>query len=106
MKYTNSTYEELVEQLNTLQDNVNNLEKKAVSQKQTEYDLETSERNMSAILEKNADGIIIVDTDGIVLYVNPAAERLFDRKKEKFIGYSFGFPVSASKTEDTLVILS
>lgn len=105
MKYTNSTYEELVEQINALQDNVNNLEKNAVSQKQTEYDLVTSERNLSAILEKNADGIIIVDTAGIVLYVNPAAERLFDRSKEKFIGYSFGFPVSASKTEDRLVII-
>lgn len=105
MKFTDSTYEELVEQINTLQENVNKLEKKAVSHMQAEYDLETSERNLSAILEMNADGILIVDTDGIVLYVNPAAERLFGRSKDKFLGYSFGFPVSASKTDDTLVII-
>lgn len=105
MIYTDSKYEELVKQINALQDNVNNLQRNAVSQQQTENDLETSEKNLSAILEKNADGIVIVDTDGIVLYVNPAAEMLFGRNKEKFIGYPFGFPVSTNKAEDTLVIL-
>ena len=87
-----------------LQERINSLEKTVATQRQTEDALITSEKNLSAILEKNADGIVIVDTDGMVLYVNPAAEKLFGKSKEDFLGYPFGFPVSADKAEDSLVI--
>lgn len=51
-------------------------------------------------LEGNMDGIVVVDGDGKVLYVNPAAEFLFGRKEDELVGHPLGFPVVADrKTE-------
>lgn len=104
MKNDDLTRAQLIERIHALQETINSLEKKAATQKQTEDALSASEKNLSAILEKNPDGIVIVDVDGAVLYVNPAAEKLFDKKKQDFLGYPFGFPVSADKAEDSLII--
>ncbi len=101
----NMTKEQLLEQIAALQETITGLEKAATVQKQTEDALSASEKNLSAILEKNPDGIVIVDMDGVVLYVNPAAEKLFGKTKKDFLGYSFGFPVSADKAEDSLDIV-
>ena len=104
MKNKDLTKEQLVEQISALQDRINSLEKTVAAQRQTEDALRTSEKNLSAILEKNADGVIIVDTDGTVLYVNPAAEKLFGKRKEDFLGYPFGFPISTDKAPDSVII--
>jgi PAS domain S-box-containing protein len=96
--------EQLVEQVRALQDRIHDLEQSAAVHSQTEDALKTSEKNLSAILEQNADGIVIVDEEGAVLYVNPAAEKLFGKRKEEFIGYPFGFPVSADKAEASIII--
>ena len=50
------------------------------------------------IIESLTDGIIIVDTNGIVRFVNPAATALFGRKAEDFVGQVFGSPVVAGET--------
>lgn len=52
-----------------------------------------SEARFRNIIEKNADGIVIVDTDGIVRFVNPAAEALMGCKAAELVGEVFGFPV-------------
>lgn len=57
------------------------------------------EKRLNTIIEKNADGIIIVDINGDVQFVNLAAEKLFLRKKSEFIGCHFGFPTNAEKAE-------
>ena len=52
------------------------------------------------IIEKNADGIIIADCNGVLRYMNPAAESLFERDARAFIGEMFGFPlVGGEKAE-------
>src|SRR4030042_5339602 len=104
MKNKDLTGEQLLKQIHALQKKINSLEKTVAAQSQTEDALKTSEKNLSAVLEKNADGIIIVDMNGTVLYVNPAAEKIFGKSKEDFLGYSFGFPVSTDKAENILVI--
>jgi PAS domain S-box-containing protein len=56
------------------------------------------------IIVKNADAIIVVNKQGIIRYVNPAAERLFDRAVEELIGTTFGFPMtSGERTEIDIV---
>jgi PAS domain S-box-containing protein len=104
MKNKELTKKQLVEQIRVLQEKINILARTAAVPHRTQDALGTFDENLSTILEKNADGIVIVDTDGIVLYVNPAAEKLFGRRKEEFLGYPFGYPVSADKAEDSLVI--
>lgn len=41
-----------------------------------------------------ADGIVVVDRDGKVRLVNPAAEELLGRRGRDLIGRSFGFPIA------------
>jgi len=60
--------------------------------------LQDNEERLKKIIDLNADGIIIVDMEGKVCFVNPAAEKLFERKSEEFRGQFFGF--STGKKEN------
>lgn len=63
-------------------------------------ELQASETRFRNIIEKNVDGIIIVDREGVIRFVNPASESLFGRKAEDLLGQVFGFPVMAGKTTE------
>ncbi|MFC1543210.1 nitrogen regulation protein NR(II) [Candidatus Neomarinimicrobiota bacterium] len=52
------------------------------------------------IIEKNADGIIIVDQVGMVRFINPAATALLGRRPEELVGEMFGFPVMAGESTE------
>jgi transcriptional regulator with PAS, ATPase and Fis domain len=100
--------DQLISQIEALQDRIKILEND-IEDQQTSVDeegLSLSRKNMSDIIRMNADGIIIVDNDGAVLYVNPAAEDLFGKKKEDFINYPFGFPVSSNNENNNLMIIN
>ncbi len=104
MKKKILTNEQLLTQIRSQQKKINRLEKSVARQFQSEETLKISEKNLSVILENNADGIVIVDMDGIVLYANLAAKKLFGKSNKEFIGYPFGFPVSEDIAESSLVI--
>jgi len=61
--------------------------------KQAENKLKMSENRFSDIINQNADGIVIVDSEGKILFANPAAESLFGQKKGNLVGNNFGFPI-------------
>ncbi|AFY57911.1 PAS domain S-box [Rivularia sp. PCC 7116] len=62
--------------------------------------LKKSEKQLQMLIVKNPDGIVVVDKQGIVRFINPAALRLFNRKEEELLGEVFGFPVAdEDKTE-------
>lgn len=42
------------------------------------------------IIQENADGLIALDEDNGILFVNPAAETIFAREAEELLGRSFG----------------
>lgn len=50
---------------------------------------------MRFLIEKNADGIIVVDEFGTVMFVNPAAERIFGRSSDALINSPLGLPFIA-----------
>ena len=64
-----------------------------------EDDLELSQQSFHSIVEKSADAIIIVDRNGLVRYVNPAAETIFGRNQEDFIDDAFGMPLNYDRAE-------
>ena len=55
------------------------------------------------LVERNADGILVVDEDGIVLFANPAAEQIFGRSHRSLIGTPIGVPVTAGETAQIAV---
>lgn len=62
--------------------------------------LAASEARFRSIIDRNADGIVIVDGEGRVRFVNVAAERLFGRRAGELLGQEFGFPVLAGETTE------
>lgn len=47
------------------------------------------------LLDSIPDAALVVDGDGLVLYLNHAAEELFNRSAEQMLGCSFDFPLMA-----------
>lgn len=52
------------------------------------------------ILAHSADGVIVLNSEGKILYANPAAERLFVKPSEALVGRRFGFPVIAGESSE------
>jgi PAS domain-containing protein len=53
----------------------------------------TDDRQLRQIVAANADGILVVDSDGVVRFLNPAAASIMGRHPEALIGQNFGYPV-------------
>jgi signal transduction histidine kinase len=72
--------------------------------RRTKGALALSEARFRNMIEKDADGILIVGSNGVVRFVNPAAEALFSRKAEEFLGQLFGFPVVTGETTELGIV--
>ncbi len=70
------------------------LRKEVVSRRETEKALHTSEINFRSMIYANADGILILDENAIVRFMNPAAESIFGTKAEHFVGQTFEHLIS------------
>ena len=80
------------------------LKKVEAERRQAEDALRISQASLFRVIDSNADGIIIVDREGIVLYLNPAAEAILGRKVEELLGEDFGFPVVAGGTTELDIV--
>ena len=56
-------------------------------------ELEASEARFRTLIERNADGIVLVRPDGVIRFANPAAEALLGRPARQLVGATFGVPV-------------
>jgi len=59
------------------------------TRQETEKALHTSEINFRNMIYNNADGILILDENSIVKFMNPAAESIFGTKAAHFVGQTF-----------------
>lgn len=62
--------------------------------------LEVTKEQIRSIIESQADGVIVLDTDGRMVFVNAKAERYLGRPREQLIGSSFGLPIVAGETTE------
>jgi diguanylate cyclase (GGDEF)-like protein len=60
---------------------------------QTLRGVQKKETFFQQIVEHSVDAILLIDSEGIVRFLNPAGERLFERSTEQMIGQVFGFPI-------------
>ncbi len=77
---------------------------RSIERKQLEHRLRQSEDKFRTLIEKNSDGVVVVDKNGVVLFANPASESLFDRNRENLIGELFGFPVVVGENTEINVV--
>ena len=73
--------------------------------KQIQEALKASDENLRKVIRTSPDGIVIVDRDGIVQFVNPAAESLFGRKAEGLLGELFGLPLMKDEVTEVDIVL-
>ncbi|MEO1670674.1 MAG: response regulator [Cyanobacteria bacterium J06631_2] len=52
-----------------------------------------TDQQLQKLISENADGIIVVDEQGIVRFLNPAALELLGRSRVALVGEALGFPV-------------
>ena len=50
------------------------------------------------LLDHLADGVVVVDLEGIIRFCNPSAARLFGADTKVLTGRPFGFPLVAGET--------
>src|SRR5688500_7849250 len=53
---------------------------------------------VQTIVERVADGLLVVDMSGTIKFANPAAVALFGRSAAELVGTEFGFPIVAGET--------
>src|SRR5262245_24912988 len=66
--------------------------------------LVASEARFRTLIEKNADGLLVVRRDGVIDYVNQAAEALLGRPAGELVGQMFGVPVGPGETTEIDVV--
>ncbi|HSU14179.1 ATP-binding protein [Longimicrobium sp.] len=63
-----------------------------------------SDERLRGVIDRLADGVMIVGRDGVVRFANPAAEALFGRPAEELVGGELGFPTLAGETTEIDVV--
>ena len=56
------------------------------------------------IVERLADGIVVVSGDGRIQFANPAAERLFGRSAKELVGQEFGYPLTSAEATEIEIV--
>jgi serine phosphatase RsbU (regulator of sigma subunit)/anti-sigma regulatory factor (Ser/Thr protein kinase)/PAS domain-containing protein len=64
----------------------------------------TEDAQLRTIIMSNADGIIVVDASGALLFLNPVAERMFGRSAEELVGQTVGFPLVAGEVQEVELV--
>lgn len=72
--------------------------------KQAEATLRESEMRFRSLIVRNSDAMIVVDRNGIIRFVNPAAERILGYSAKILVDSEFGFPVVAGETTEIDVL--
>jgi diguanylate cyclase (GGDEF)-like protein len=70
-----------------------------IERKRGELALRDSETRLKKIIDKSGDGIVIVDETRKILFVNPAAETLFNRPIADLFGSTFDYSLDEQITE-------
>lgn len=82
------------------------LEREILLRKNAEKELQTNKKDFHNLILSSPDGILIVDREGIIQFVNPAAESLFGYKVEELLGQTFGFPIVKNEVTEIDIVRS
>ena len=72
--------------------------------KLAEEALAVTHANFHSIVEMTADGVVVVDDDGVVQFANRAAEVLFGRTGTELAGSRLGFPLLSGGTAEVDIV--
>lgn len=64
---------------------------------------QASERQSTTILQSSVDGLIVVGTDGLIRFTNPAAEHLLLQSAEELLSSPFEYPLVPGLTSEITI---
>jgi signal transduction histidine kinase len=62
-----------------------------------------SQPSFRLLIENTADGVVVVDLEGTVLYANPAAAEIFGHDREELVRFPLGRPLASSETVEIAI---
>ncbi len=65
--------------------------------KRIQEQLYNAQNKMDKLVKLNADGIMVVDLDGVILFINPAGVNMLGQTEEEILGKRFGCPLTPGK---------
>ena len=63
-----------------------------------------AEQSLRTVIRENVDGMLVIDRAGVVVFANPAAERLLGRPAQALEGTRLGFPLVPGESSEIDVI--
>ncbi|AFZ15012.1 multi-sensor signal transduction histidine kinase [Crinalium epipsammum PCC 9333] len=67
-------------------------------------ELQHRETNFYNMIATNVDGMIILDTQGVVRFINPAAQAMFGCVAEEILGEKFSYSLTPGKTRELCIL--
>ncbi len=75
-----------------------------IKRKEAEDALRKREKDFKAIVNKNADAMIVLDREGVIRYLNPATLALFNLPESDMLGKTMGFPIVLDEPVDMYIM--
>lgn len=69
-----------------------------------QHKLAASEERFNNLVFNAPDGSIVIDSAGIIRYLNPAAEALFGYSRDRLLGQTFGYPALAGNKAEIEIL--
>ena len=63
-----------------------------------------AEQSLRTVIGENVDGMLVIDRGGVVVFANPAAERLLGRAAQALEGTRLGFPLVPGESSEIDVV--
>lgn len=80
---------------------VNIIERDISKMRQLEGMLRIMKESFANIVQKSVVGMLVVDEEGVILFANPSAERLFGRQVDSLLGRHVGIPILDRQMTET-----
>ena len=74
------------------------LQQEIANRQKAEAEIVKYEKQLTTIISTNADGILVVDYEGLVRFINSAGEVILGRKAAEILGKEFGIPLETQNT--------
>jgi len=74
--------------------------------KEAQREIEQAKESFHNIVDKNSDGIVVIDMEGTVRFVNPAAGHFFNREAKDLIGRPFDHAIPDGETAHIEIVRS
>ncbi|MBK7974779.1 MAG: PAS domain S-box protein [Deltaproteobacteria bacterium] len=66
-------------------------------------DLSQAQAQLRSVIHRSADGMVVIDANGVVRFANPAAAEMFGRSLDELRGQPFGAPVVTGDSAEVQV---